>query len=177
MKSSSTPIAGHFRTLSSLPDRRELAGLLGDLTVAWSHAERVSFFAFWAASGMTQTKAFDVYESLSGPKARMYITLDLLEQDKLDHPSIPALKAKMAEMVDSGRQRNAIVHKTWVVDDQRNLFLIDTRMPKRGAEAEAINEGILLALIKKIHAACDGYIELLMIIYPDVFVNKQIITE
>ncbi len=169
MSVGSNPSPGPFRTLSGLVDRRELAALLGDLTVAWSHAERVSFFAFWAASGMTQTKAFDVYESLSGPKARMDITFDLLEQDKLDHPSIAGLKAKMAELVDSGRQRNAIVHRTWVADDQGNLFLIDSRMPKRGPQAAAINEVIVLALIRKIHAACDGYIELLVSIYPNLF--------
>jgi hypothetical protein len=165
-------LPGPFVTVSGLPQKRELAALLGDLTVAWSHAERISFFAFWVASGMTQTKAFDVYESLSGAHARMKLTIDLLEQDKLDHPAISQLRKKMSDLVMCGRERNALVHRTWVAAPNGELFLIDNRMPNRAVTAEAVSEASVQTLVQRIHAAADGYIDLLIAIYPDAFRQK-----
>jgi hypothetical protein len=123
-----------FHTISDLPNNRHLAGLLGDLTVAWSHAERVQYFAFWVASGTSQSKAFDIYETLSGPKVRLDLTLSLFVQDKPDHPKFVSLVEKLKALIACSQLRNELVHRTWVSDTSGNLFLLNHRMTKRVPE-------------------------------------------
>jgi hypothetical protein len=158
-----------YNMLSSLPLHRDLASLLGDLTVAWSHAERIMYFAFWVASGTTQSKAFDIYESMSGAKQRLDITIGLFEQDKPDHPKYELLVQQLKRLANCGQFRNEIIHRTWVSDEKGKLFLLDHRMNKRVPKAKAIDEDQIKELLKAIAAACDGLIPLIMDIFPHAF--------
>jgi hypothetical protein len=158
-----------YNTIAGLPNNRKLAGLLGDLTVAWSHAERIMYFAFWVASGTTQVKAFDIYESMSGPKNRLDITLALFEQDKPDHPKFESLIQQLKRLVACGQIRNELVHRTWVSDQSGNLFLLNHRMTKRVPEAKAVDEAQIEELLKSVAAACDGLLPLIIEIFPQAF--------
>jgi hypothetical protein len=158
-----------IHTISALDGRRELAALLGDLTVAWSHAERVMYFAFWVASGTRQEKAFDIYESMSGPKARLDLTLSLFEQDRPDHPNFDKIVEKLRAIVACSSLRNEVVHRTWAADDQNNLYLLSHRMTKRVPELKRVDENQIRTLVKTINSSCDGLLELIQQTFPEAF--------
>lgn len=165
-----TKAGGGFVTVSSLEDLPETAQLLGNLTVAWSHAERVMYFAFWLASGMTQPKAYDVYESISGFKLRQQITLSLLKHDQKAHPKYPELEAAYAELFQCGKVRNELTHRTWVKDDTGALALLDHRMSGGQTTAKAVDDDQLKTLIKTINRACDRFLAVTREIFPHAFV-------
>lgn len=160
---------GDYRTISALPNDRVLAGLLGDLTVAWSHAERMMYFAFWVATGTTQAKAFDIYETLSGPKMRMDLTLSLFEQDRPDHPKFGLLIEKLRAIVAYGQFRNELIHRTWAVNADGEMVLLNHRMSRRQAELKKIDQTSIEDLLRTLASTSDDVLMLTQEIFPDAF--------
>jgi hypothetical protein len=164
-----TNIEATFTTISTLDDYPETARLLGTLTVAWSHAERVLYLAFWAASETTQQKAFEIYENLANFRARYDLAVTLLKQDQANHPKLPELIAKLQTLIQCFQIRNELVHRTWVRNKDGSLALLDHRINKKVPKLRSIKDDEIRATIKLINATCDNVISIIMGIYPSAF--------
>jgi hypothetical protein len=158
-----------FNTLSSLEDYPETATLLGHLTVAWSHAERVLYLLFWVSSGTTQQKAFDIYESIANFRGRYDLVLRLFQQEKHDHPKVPDLIGHAQTLLQCFSVSNELVHRTWTVTSSGQLGLLDHRMNKKLPQVRAVKNEEIRATIRSINETCDEILKTLVEIYPHAF--------
>jgi hypothetical protein len=124
-----------FTTISTLDDYPETARLLGTLTVAWSHAERILYIAFWVASETTQQKAFEVYENLPNFRARYELSITLLKQEQGNHPKFPKIdwRSSNADSVLPDSKRS---YTSYMGENQRG-WSCSTRPPTEQEDAEA----------------------------------------
>src|SRR5215216_3253184 len=162
-----------FSTLSSLEEFPETAALLGHLTVAWSHAERTLYFLFWVASGTTQQKAFDIYETIASFRHRYDLALDLFREERQDHPKMPELIASLQTLIQCFSVRNELVHRTWVKASTGELGLLDHRMSKKTAQVRVIRNEEIRDTIKRINGTCDKILSTILEIYPHAFKQEQ----
>jgi hypothetical protein len=158
-----------FSTISTLDDYPETARLLGTLTVAWSHAERILYFAFWVASETTQQKAFELYETLPNFRARYDLAIALLKQDQANHPKFSDLILSLQTLVQCFQVRNELVHRTWAKSEDGTLALLDHRLNKKVPQLRSIKDDEIRATIKLINESCDKVIKAIMEIYPHAF--------
>jgi hypothetical protein len=161
-----------FTTLSSLEEFPETAALLGHLTVAWSHAERVLYFLFWVASGTTQQKAFDIYETIASFRNRYDLALDLFREEKQDHPKMSELIVNMQTLINCFSIRNELVHRTWVKATTGELGLLDHRMNKKNAQIRVVRNEEIRDTIRQINGTCDKILETILAIYPNAFTTS-----
>ena len=162
-----------FTTISTLDDYPETARLLGNLTVAWSHAERVLYLAFWVASETTQQKAFEIYENLPNLQTRYKLAVALLKQDQANHPKLPELIGSLQTLVHCFQIRNELVHRTWVRNKEGTLALLDHRMNKKAPKLRSIRDDEIRATIKSINETSDKVILSMLQIYPNAFAAKD----
>jgi hypothetical protein len=162
-----------FTTISTLDEYPETARLLGTLTVAWSHAERILYLAFWVASETTQQKAFEIYENLSNFRARYDLAITLLKQDQANHPKFPELITNLQTLVHCFQVRNELAHRTWVKSKDGTLALLDHRMNKKVPKLRSIKDDEIRATIKLVNEACDKIVSTIMAIYPHAFTSAE----
>ena len=158
-----------FSTISTLDDYPETARLLGTLTVAWSHAERVLYFAFWVASETTQQKAFELFETLPNFRARYDLAIALLRQDQANHPKFSDLIVSLQTLVQCFQIRNELVHRTWAKGQDGTLALLDHRLNKKMPQLRSIKGDEIRTTIKLINESCDKILKTIMEIYPHAF--------
>ncbi|WP_155831189.1 hypothetical protein [Hyphomicrobium sp. 802] len=158
-----------FSTISSLDEFPETARLLGNLTVSWSHAERAIYLVFWAITGTTQGKAFDIYENITSFRTRYDLTAKLLEESLDEHPKMQDLLSCLNSLIACFQIRNELVHRTWVTYDNKKLGLIDHRMKKKQGQVRSISDKEIRDTIRLINQTCDKIIHAILEIYPHAF--------
>lgn len=158
-----------FTTISTLDGFPETARLLGNLTVSWSHAERILYLAFWVASEATQQKAFEIFESMPNFRARYDLAVTLLKQNETDHPKFPELIERLQTLIQCFQIRNELSHRTWVKSLDGTLALLDHRLNKKAPKLRKIADTEISDTIRLINENCDKIVVAIMQIFPASF--------
>lgn len=164
-----TDKAHQFSTISTLDSSPETARLLGNLTVAWSHAERILYLAFWVASETNQQKAFEIFESMPNFRAQYDLAISLFKQNDADHPKFPALIDHLGKLVQCFQIRNELTHRTWVKSDDGKIGLLDHRLNKKSPKVRIITDTEIAKTIRQINENCDGLLQSIIEIFPEAF--------
>lgn len=158
-----------YAVIDSLTSDPGLAQALGDLTIAWAATERSVFFAFWVASGVDQAKAFNIYESMSGPKARGDLIASLFELDKPSHPKFSDLIATIMTINELAKERNDFTHRTWTKNHAGEYALLDARFRRRRAEVRSITVENVRSVAERLRQASSDIMTLVQEIFPSSF--------
>lgn len=158
-----------FTTINNLNDRPELAKALGNLTVAWSSAERMMYFLFWVSSQTDQSRAYEIYETITSNHTRNDLTKRLLKFNEKSHAKYPDLIEAFNNLLEMQKTRNELVHRTWVIGDDGQLGLLDHRMKAKEPVISVFEESTVVSLVERMNATSSRLINLMQEIYPEAF--------
>lgn len=113
-----------YRALQDLSHDPKLAEALGNMVIAWAHAEIVLFSAFARIAGIGLNMAMEAYHRIPTFESRVKFTLALLgewKSAKFDKDEIEKAIEKLAKLA---KTRNHWVHGDWCADDARTETVI-----------------------------------------------------
>ena len=108
----------------------KLAEALGNMVIAWAHAEIMVICTFARAANIGLNMAMESYYRIPSFEARVKFTLALLgewETDKYDRDKIATALEKLSKLAST---RNHWVHGDWCAnDDKSETVIFDHRSP------------------------------------------------
>jgi hypothetical protein len=119
-----------YRALEDLSHDPKLAEALGNMLVAWAHAEILIICTFARVTGIGLNMALEAYHRISNFESRIKFTLALIPEwrtDKFNKDEIATAVEKLAKL---SKVRNHWVHGDWCANaGKTETVVFDHRSP------------------------------------------------
>lgn len=121
-----------YYTLKDLDHAPEIAAALGNMIVAWAHADQMLIFALARISGMTIHMAQDGYHRLPTFEARVKFLKAIADEWQPEDFDKPAILQGIDKLAKLARSRNHWVHGDWCAPDDRSSTVVFDMRAKDG---------------------------------------------